>query len=137
MTAKQYLKQLHTVDILVESKLEQIERLKSLRERVTSTITGMPHGSTSEGQIADITARILELEQEALDKIAESVEMKAEARRRIEAIEDARYRAVLEARYLGNVRFDRIALDMHYSLKQIYKLHGWALQRLKIPEKYV
>ena len=45
MTTKEYLNKLRTLDRQIDSKLEQIDRLRSLSERVTTTISFSPKGA--------------------------------------------------------------------------------------------
>ena len=128
MNTKDYLRQIRTIDTRIDNKLEQVERMKSLRERVTTTLTGMPHGGGDTDKLTTITERIWELERQINEDIDQLVTLKTEVRERINAIPDDRYRAVLESKYLCFKTWETIAEDMGYDVRNIYFLHGRALQ---------
>lgn len=75
------------------------------------------------------------LEEEINGEIDRLVDLKTEVRRRIEAIPDERYRAILAAKYLNYQSLDRIADDMGYEQRQIFRLHGRALQAINMSVK--
>lgn len=58
---------------------------------------------------------------------------------KIMALEDERYREVLQYRYINEWSWDKIAREMHYSPDWVWELHGKALlgidRRLKEPSK--
>ena len=62
----------------IESLRERIERIKSDRERMTQTITGMPQRKGQEkSRIEELTARLMELEEELVDR---TLQLEAEIR---------------------------------------------------------
>ncbi len=67
--------------------------------------------------------------ESALD--ADTAHLKAvwtEANRRIEQMPDETHRTLLRLRYLAGMTFARIAEEMHYSERQIYRTHEEALE---------
>ena len=56
------------------------------------------------------------------------IDMRNAAKDLIGAMPDPMHRAVLYARYINGQRWEDIAMDMHYSWKGIFKLHGQALR---------
>ena len=127
MTTKEYLRQIQTVDTEIKYKLDEIEHLKSLRERTTTVMTGMPRGGNGEDRLNTITCRIWELEAEIDKEVDKLVDMKTEARKRIEAISDNRYRTILSGRYLCCKSLLRVSNDMGYDYDWARVLHGRAL----------
>lgn len=133
MTTKEYLRQIRTVDKRIDDKLEEVERLQSLRERMTIIMSDMPRGSNGEDRINTITCRIWALEDEINAEIDRLVDLKTEARRRIEAIQDDRYKTLLSAKYLCYQTWEKIAEGMGFEdVRNVYYLHGRALQAFRI-----
>lgn len=64
-------------------------------------------------------------------KIDELIRVKAEIERTVSAVSDERLRLILIARYINCKTFEYIACEMHYSYKQICRLHGKALLRMQ------
>ena len=55
----------------IESLRERIERIKSDRERMTQSITGMPSGkNNNQSRIEELTVKLMELEEQLADKQA-------------------------------------------------------------------
>lgn len=59
------------------------------------------------------------------------IRVKAEIEHTISAVADERLRLILIARYINCKTFEYIACEMHYSYKQICRLHGKALLRVQ------
>ena len=127
MTTKDYLRQIKTVDKRIDNKLEQVERLKSLRERVTTVLSDMPKGGGEQDRIAIITQRIFELIEEINEDTDRLVDIKRDVYNRIKAVQDDRYRTILESKYLCYQTWEQIAEDMNIEERWIYYLHGRAL----------
>ena len=128
MTTKEYLRQIRTVDKRINNKVEQIERLKSLLERVTPVLTGMPRGGDGRDRQDIIIQQIWDLSAEIEADTDMLINMKRDVYCRIAAIPDDRYRTILEAKYLCYQTWDRIAEDMQYDdVRWVHRLHGMAL----------
>ena len=46
-----------------------------------------------------------------------------------------RYQLLLEKRYLCFMPWEKIAVDMGYSIQHIYRLHDWALREFPVPQE--
>lgn len=55
------------------------------------------------------------------------VELKKEIMGTVKAVEDVELQALLEKRYLCFLSWEKIAVDMHYSIQHIYRMHDTAL----------
>lgn len=54
----------------IESLRERIERIKSDRERMTQTITGMPSGkNNNQSRLEELTVKLMELQEELAGKV--------------------------------------------------------------------
>ena len=78
-----------------------------------------------------VFAKIATLEQEINAEIDELIRVRTEIEHTISAVADEQLRLILIARYINCKTFEYIACEMHYSYKQICRLHGKALLRVQ------
>ena len=71
--------------------------------------------------------KILELQESLQTDIDRLVELKKEIMGTVKAVEDVELQALLEKRYLCFLSWEKIAVDMHYSIQHIYRMHDTAL----------
>ena len=135
MTAKEYLSQAFHIDQRISSKLSQVMRLREAATSCTATLSDMPRpDSPSHERMADTICKIVDLEREINEDIDRLVDLKAEARRAINAVSDPDQQLILELRYLCYKPWLEIAEAMGYSEAGVYKLHGKALRKIHVPE---
>lgn len=136
MTAKEYLSQAFHIDQRISSKLSQVMRLRETATDCTATLSDMPRpDSPSRQQMADTICKIVDLEREINEDIDRLVDLKAEARRAINAVSDPDQQLILELRYLCYKPWNEIMTELGYSEATIYRLHGEALKKILVPEK--
>ena len=136
MTAKEYLSQAFHIDQRISSKLSQVMRLREAATSCTATLTDMPRpDSPSRQQMADTICKIVDLEREINEDIDRLVDLKAEARRAINAVSDPDQQLILELRYLCYKPWNEIMTELGYSEPTIYRLHGEALKKILVPGK--
>lgn len=132
MTPKEYLSRIRLHEIKVKNKLRQIEYLKDMstslrgveiKERVqTSQITG--------DTIGIAIGNISELEKELGKDVQELIRIKQQVMQTIDKVTNADYVYILYARYLEFKTWEEIAVDMHYNIRNIYRIHGRALEEI-------
>jgi len=128
-----YLKRYINLDREIERKLEEVARLRSKLTRITQVLTAEPQGGGSiYGKTEEIIAKIVDLEREIDADIDRLVAIRDGIKTIIEAVEDDRERLLLQYRYLDGRTFEEIAVQMHYSWRQIHRLHSRALSNLKM-----
>lgn len=133
MTAKEYLEQAYQIDKRIESKLMQVESLKGLATRVTSVFSDMPHSSTSDNQRLEKTiAEIIDLENEVIIDIGRLINLKRKINSAINSVENPEHRTLLEMRYLSFQTWEQIAVQLNHDSRHIRRMHGRALQEIKI-----
>ncbi len=132
MNAKEYLNQAFRIDQRINSKLEQVASLHALATKATSTMTDMP-GSPNRNihRMEDILIKIMELEDEINADIDKLVDLKAEITETIKAVDHLEYQTLLEKRYLCFQTWERIAVDMDYDLRWVYRMHNKALDAVQ------
>ena len=127
MTAKEYLRQLKTLDNMINAKLLEKERMRALATKGTSNLEERVQDSGS-GGIENTIIKITELERQINADIDKLVDLKTEASQLIDSIEDSNYKTVLSMYYVSNVTFEQMAEYMNYSVAGIFKIHGYALR---------
>ena len=134
MTAKEFLRRARNVDRRIDEATERVERIRArLEVGRMSSVTGMPRGG-----VQDWTAtadRLIELERDVNARIREMCKLKRLAQEAIDRVEEARLKEVLELYYIDGYSWTQVAQRMDYSEVQIWRLHGIALQRVKVPEE--
>lgn len=129
MTAKEFLEQARKADKAVNSKFEQVQRLRELACHTTGAYGGetVSH-SRNVDTLPNAVSRIMEAEERMNAEIDRLLAVKEQVQAVIDQVEDAEQRVLLEYRYLSFQAWNDIAVEMGYSLRWVYKLHGLALQ---------
>lgn len=127
--AKSYLRQVKLFDTHINHKLEEMQRLKDLSLRVTSSLKpDVVSTSGNQDKIGDAVAKIVDLEREINDAIDVYVDKKREISSLIEKVEDPDQLAVLYKRYIQYEHWEQIACEMGFTYRNICYIHGRALQ---------
>lgn len=119
-------------DILCRQIQEmQAERMRIIAraENITSSITGMPKESGVD-IIQHSVEQLCELAHRENALIGEYAMRKREIEDSIDALGDLRGEYILRARYLYGHSLMRVAEEMHFSYRQVLRMHGEALRRL-------
>ena len=134
MDAKQFLRQVRYLDDLINTKLDQIQEIKSLAEKVTSALSPdgtSPQSSVLQDKIGDLVSRIIDLQIEIETAARKMIDLKTEAMRIIDIMPTPECRLLLQLRYLNGLTWERIAVDMNYSYRNVHYLHSRALQEFE------
>ena len=133
MTAKEYLGQAFIVDVDINTKLDQLDRLNALATKATTTFSEVPFtGTPDPHRREDIIVKIIDLEDRIKEEMRRLVDLKSEIMTAIAKIEEPEQRIVLEKRYLEFKKWEDIAVEMNRSLRSIYRLHGEALKNVHV-----
>ena len=135
MNAKEFLEQVGYVDQAIDSKLEQVQRLRDESKKATSLVSDLPRGgSSSQQRMQDTIAKIVDLEREINRDIDRLVDMKRAVRLAINAMANPEERLILELRYLCYKGWPEIAEKADCSESNVYRIHGLALANFVVPE---
>ena len=130
MTAKEYLSQYRWLNAKIDSEIEQARRMRELATAISPS-----SGFGSPGDISDkvgkTVAKLVDAEEEINRDIERIVELKKDIEKVISKVNDETCRRLLILRYLDCKTFEKIAVEMHYSYRQICRLHGTALAKVK------
>ena len=129
MNAKQYLRQFQILQAQIAVKEDWGRRMRAKAESMAPPLPGMPAGQGSgEGCLGQAVGAYVDMEQDAAGEAGMLRDLRRHILSLLEALPDARYRAILEARYINGFSWTKIAGKMHYSQEYTYKLHRKALR---------
>lgn len=135
MTPKQYLQQAYLLDEKINSRLRELEQLRRLEASVQGVDLTRERVQCSRrfrSQVENIAQKIIDLEQRINSEIDRLLELKLEIRKVIESVDNETEQLLLRLRYIEYKRWDEIAEIMGYSKRQATRLHGYALQKIKL-----
>lgn len=129
MGVKEYLEQVKLFDAHINNKLDELERLKALVTKVTSTWKGdVVSGGGNQDKLGDAVARIVDLQNEVNQAIDDYIDKKKEIGAILDQVKDPDQLRVLYKRYFDGLTWEQIACDMHMTYRNVYYIHGRALQ---------
>ncbi len=119
---------------LIASKTEEIKRLRELSESIPGadpTREFIPGGNEVHCRFAEIIDKVIDLENELLDKIDELLDLQKEAHEIIDSVEDETERLILQYYYIDRRIIEEIAEEIGYCPRQVYRIKRNALRKLK------
>lgn len=128
MDAKAYLQQVERYENLITAKLEEMDRLRALTTKITSSWKDdVVSSSGSQDKLGDAIAKIIDLQTEINETIDEYVDRKREVGSVLEKVENSNQMAVLTKKYLLYESLEQIAVEMNMSYRNVCYIHGEAL----------
>ena len=131
MNAKEFLSRAWYLEQQVQSKLGQIERLRSLACRVTTSFDRAGGHSQNASSMQDTIVKIMEEEEELNRKIDELVTVRKEITEVIDRIPEVTLRLILENRYLLFHTWEDIAASMGCTVRWSMYRHEVALRTVE------
>ena len=132
MTIKELLNSHYEVNLVINSKLEQLEELKSLATKVSTSdySESRPIGTYTD-RVGRVTARIIDLENEINDEIDRLVSVKLKISEILSVISNKTQRTILERHYILNESWEKVADKIGYSARHVTRLHNAAIEKLE------
>lgn len=132
MNAKQFLKRAYKLNVKIDSKLEQLEQLKSLALRVTSVLKPdvVANSSGPISPMENAVVKIIMAETEIKDVIERFIDVKKNIGENLDLLDNENERLLLEMRYLCFYSWEQIAVRMNICVSYTYELHRNALKSL-------
>lgn len=126
---QEYLLQVELYDTHINSKLEELARLKALATKITSTLKQEAvSGGGAGDRLGDTVVKIADMQNEINNAIDAYVEKKKEVTRIIEQVKNPDQLSVLVKCYILHETLEQVACDMGYSYRNVCYIHGRALQ---------
>ena len=118
-------------DVAAKCKMREIEQLKTIRGRVTACLKDDVVQTSGAGdKLGDLTAAIVDLENELQVCIAQGIRCRREFEEIISKLTSPQEYEVMHRRYVQFQSFGRIAKEMHFSKSAIAKIHKRILQKV-------
>ena len=128
MNAKEYLGQAYRLDQHINDRLMQLSQLRALTQRITTAYDGEVVSRTRNVHaLEDSVICLMEAEESINEEIDRFVDIKMDISKTIARVRNENYRLILEKRYLCFLSWEKIAVEMHYSIQHIYRMHDTAL----------
>lgn len=114
---------------------QQIEdEIRELQQIIVPALKmdGMPHAFGNESDLSDYWEKIDHLMETLKKRIEKRMQIRKEIIQTIELLEDETEKLILKCRYIHFNTWDETAEKSFVSLRTVYRIHGQALQHLKI-----
>ena len=98
----------------------------------TSSFSDMPRSGGGSDKIQTTVEKIIEIEEKLDHEIDAFVDLRNRIEAAVEKLEDGRLRDVMRYRYIDGMKWEQIAVEMHYSYMQVCRLHGKALLEIML-----
>lgn len=128
---KQYLRRYQTAKRRVGMIQKEIEELRSSKTSPVGLGDGMPHGSGT-SDLSGYAARLDELLRELEAEKEMQMVTYREIRQQIGMVPDPTEQEILSRRYLIGQSWEKIAVEMGYSYRNITRVHGYALKHFEL-----
>ena len=126
--AKDYFAQIRKTDRLIQRLTDTVNTLRSsLTSQSYKLKPDKVQTSGPKDTLGGTIVKIMSLEDNINTRIDELVQQKADAMRRIQNVPDQDQQNILIARYVNREKWEKIAVELNFSIAQIYRIHGAAL----------
>ena len=137
---KEYLKQVFRIEKHIENLITERKNILTLLEKCTSVTAGYEsdgtksgtHANNAENNIVNYISALQGYESKLRTQITEMLIAKEKLKQIIENVPNYEHRQILYKRYICFQKWEQIAVDMNWSIRQVYKLHGRALENIEI-----
>ena len=133
MTAKEYLGQAYKLDLRISGKLEQMDSLRALTQKVTVSYDRQPVSHTRNvSSLEDTILHLIKVENEINASIDALVDLKMEIAASIASVENTDYQILLEQRYICFHSWEKIASELQCTVRWVHELHKRALEAFQL-----
>lgn len=129
-----YMSRYRRLNQRIDRLLEEQSRWREKAMRITPVLSPVPGGGGSGSPIERPMDKVLEIDAEINREIDELQTVRQEIRAALNQLEDENLELLMEYRYIDGMTWEQIAVKMHYGFQWVCKLHGRALNRLRIKE---
>lgn len=132
MRTKEYLEQIHRLELELENESDELVKLKAMATSITApTDNERVQSSGSKDRMGSIVAKYVDMEQEIDAKLEYIIGKRKHIIKQIASLDNSEEYHVLNCRYVRNMTFDSIANRINYSTRQVTRIHGRALKEFE------
>lgn len=130
MRAKEYLRQIDTMNRRIKNLRKEADMLRSFASspRPTEYDKDLVQGGSVKDRTARAITKYMDVEQEIDIRTDEMVGYRHEIIKEINQLNEPNHIDLLMMRYVEGYTFEQIASEMGYSVRQVLRIHGSALQ---------
>lgn len=133
MTKKEWLGQYRALLREERAVAASIEELRILSTSIKSPVSdGMPRGSGAGDGLASVVGKLDQMERRHEKMLRTIARKREEILDTINALQDSDERTVLTSHYINGLTWEQVAECMGYTDRNIYFIHGRALQHIRI-----
>ena len=115
----------------ISDLLDERERLRSLAEKITPSLSFAPVYGANTDKMAPVVANLIEVERYIEKRSKELLLARMEAEQIIDRLPDERHRAVLKSYYFSRRSWEECCVAVGYEWAQIHRVHSRALYELR------
>jgi DNA-directed RNA polymerase specialized sigma subunit len=109
---------------------EELFELSCRAQKMTSVITDEPRGGNdSADRMADTVAKIVDVRDSVNDLVQKANAEREQIERELRTLPPG-HRCLVRLRYVRGMTWEKIAVHMNYSWRQVHRIHGEALKML-------
>lgn len=127
MTAKEYLQQYRESVLDTKNAISHIQELRALTIDLKDE-----HGYRI--ALDKAVANLVDAREQTAAELMRYCRIRAEIRKSIACVPDARLRMLLSKRYIDGLKWEQIAIDMSHDYSYVvHNMHSKALQYIQVP----
>nr|DAZ77483.1 MAG TPA: Protein of unknown function (DUF1492) [Caudoviricetes sp.] len=131
MTVKEFLRSVREQDSLLRAYEQELEDLRRRAYNISSPKLGDKIQSNHLATLDEIVDKLDSQIEKVNATWDELIDKRNQAKALINKVEDESGRCVLYRYYILIQSWEQIAVEMNYTIRWVYKLHGKALQDLE------
>lgn len=105
----------------------EARRMRELGARVNNSFSGIPAGQAGQNKVEAALEGVSEILGAADDAQVDIGARRAEVAAMIDRLPDARYRTILQLRYLNGYKWEQVAGEAGYTVRHALAIHAQAL----------
>ena len=133
MTPKEFLQQAYFIDRQIQLDLEKLSAMRSaLFGKGVNHVSGGTSCERHGNGVENAYIRVLAYDEKINAEIDKLSRKREEIEKVIDRIPDKTEREILSRRYLLFQKWDKIAEDMGYSKRHVFRIHGTVLKKMSL-----
>ena len=113
---------------------EEVKQMRARACKVTPSLTGMPGGPSDGQSLPRAVENIVQTQQELQAQINQCGAVRREIVAALNQVSNPRDHEILRRKYLLNETWEKIAVAMYYSYKQVRRRHRACVEALTLPD---
>jgi len=130
---KRWLLRYTMLDKEINRQLEELERLKAMCQKMTSTLSEVPISAKGKASSREeLYTCLADLMDEINGKVDQYAAMRGEIETAINTVDKPTLRFLLKRKYIDGKTWEEIAVELNKSWRHTVRLHGEALEKINI-----